>query len=89
MKPKMHTYPVYVDIADRSSSSRGIFYSDGKRMPFQVATIKFPKGTLFLEYVLVKALDFEDNEAAMYFHVNPKAQFKSNVYPDTVMEFSL
>ena len=87
MKPKMHVYPVRVTIS-RAGGRGGIFYEDGKRIPFQVATIKFPKGTLFLEYVLVKALSEEDSNS-MYMHISPQAQFKSSVYPDTVMEFSL
>ena len=86
----MHVHPVHIDMATYHPNARGgMFYKDGKRMPFQVGTIKLPKGTLFFEYVLTKAIDYEDDEELMFMHIRPEAQFKSSVYPDTVMEFSL
>ncbi|MHA2066353.1 MAG: hypothetical protein ACXABY_18435 [Candidatus Thorarchaeota archaeon] len=80
MKPKQHRVDVMVQV---NGDNKNFIYFKGKRLPVQVGVIKLAKGTLYLEYFSRKVEDF------MFVYINPGAVFKTNVYPDTVMEFSL
>jgi len=84
MKPKMHTSEVAVDTKIRNETH---VYIGGRRVPVRVAPIKLAQGTVFIEYFFEKPREDAGNLGFLY--INPTASYKTNLYPDTVMEFSL
>lgn len=87
MKPKMHSSQVDVTIDEHTSWGGRYAWHWGKRRPVEVAAVKMREGTLFFEYIIAKY--YSSGEPERYIIINPTATFKTNLYPDTIMEFSL